>query len=100
MRTVSSPLGPRIGIDGVEQPSIPLYALPHERDDPQLGRLRPTRLRGSMPSVVRQQAVPELNLVQESPISLLREQCLSRVDLVWISEAEERYSVPGISTRP
>jgi hypothetical protein len=51
MRTVLSRLGPSFRIDGVEQPSILVYALPHEAQRLQCSRI--------MLSIVRQQAVPE-----------------------------------------
>lgn len=91
MRTVLSRLGPRFGIDGVEQPSVLVYALPHEAQRQHGSRV--------MLSVIRQQAVPErrrceqgrcrrvpervrlVNVVQERPVFLLRAQRLSRVNL-------------------
>lgn len=51
MRTVLSGLGPSFRIDGVEQPSVRVYALPHETQRMHRGRI--------MFHVIRQQAVPE-----------------------------------------
>ena len=51
MRAVLTRLGPNFRIDGVEQPSVLVYALPHETQRMHRGRI--------VLSVVRQQAVPE-----------------------------------------
>jgi hypothetical protein len=91
MRTILSRLGPSFRIDGVDQPSVLVYALPHEAQRLQCSRI--------MLSVVSQQAVPErrcceqgrcrrvrervrlVNVIQERPVTLLWAPRLSRVKL-------------------